>query len=155
MAEYYGTRKVDMKTPDELVQRAAMMGMSLPEEMPTEFDFGQLKDHPMTLKLDIGASSYYSEIASLNTLDNLLQNNRITAVQYLERVPDGHIPGRRKLIEELKQMEAQQAAMAQQQAQPQGGGIIDQNQRPELPQGGGYSALQRKVNEAGTTAGLI
>ena len=155
MAEYYGTRKVDMKTPDELYQRAAMLGMSLPEEMPTEFDFGQLKDHPMTLKLDIGASSYYSEIASLNTLDNLLQNNRITAVQYLERVPDGHIPGRRKLIEELKQMEAQQAAMAQQQAMPQGGGTLDQNQRPELPQGGGYSALQRKINEAGTTAGLI
>jgi hypothetical protein len=155
MAEYYGKRIIDAPIPDELRQRAAEMGMELPEEQPTEFDFSQLKDHPMTLKLDIGASSYYSEIASLNTLDNLLQQKHITAIQYLERVPDGHIPGRRKLIEELKQQMAMQQMIPPEAGGGGGAPSLDQNQAPSIPMGGGYSALQRKINETGTTAGLV
>ena len=153
MSEYYGERMVDVKLPDELRQKAEMVGFELPAEQPTKFDFKQLKDHPMTLKLDIGASSYYSEIASLNTLDNLLQQKFISPVQYLERVPDGHIPGRRKLIEELKM----QTAAMQQPMLSQGGGMqsLDQNLPESIPTGGGYSALQRKINETGTTAGLV
>ena len=57
----------------------------------------------MLLKIEVGASSYYSEIASMQTLDNLLQSGQIDIVQYLERVPDSYVPGRRKLIEEKKQ----------------------------------------------------
>ena len=56
----------------------------------------------MTLKLDVGASSYYSEIAAMQTLDNLLSGGHITALQYLERIPDGYVPARRALINEMK-----------------------------------------------------
>ena len=154
MAEYYGKRTVDVKITDEMAQEAAMAGVELPDEVPAEFDFKQLKNHPMTLKLDVGASSYYSEIASLNTLDNLLQNGHISPLQYLERVPDGYIPGRRKLIDEMRSAMMMQPPMME--AGGMGGGpTLDQGQAPALPTGGGYSALQRKVNEAGTTAGIV
>ena len=113
---------------------------------------------PMHIKLDIGASSYYSEIASIQTLDNMLKMNQIDAIQYLERIPDGYIPGRRELINELK--ERQRSAMEMQSAQPQKSGsgssdVAGNSLKEEIPTGGGYSALQRKVNETGTTAGMV
>ena len=106
----------------------------------------------MTLKLDVGASSYYSEIASMQTLDNLLMNGYITATQYLERIPDGYIPARRALINELKAAQAQ----AMTEAPTGGGGPILQNVgKPEIPTGGGFSDLQRKVLQTGTTEGMV
>lgn len=93
MGEYYGIRTVDGENGQLM-----------------DFDFSTLKDHPMLLKLDVGASSYYSEIASLQTLDKLLEGGHISALQYLERIPDGYIPGRRALIAELQRAENGEAA---------------------------------------------
>lgn len=53
-------------------------------------------------KIDVGASNYWSEIACLNTLDNLLARGQINVIQYLERIPANLIPKRDQLIEELK-----------------------------------------------------
>jgi hypothetical protein len=53
----------------------------------------------------VGASSYWSEISSLNTLDGLLKQNKITTVQYLERLPDGLISEKQKLIDEIRALE--------------------------------------------------
>lgn len=171
MANYYGKRTVDVPSPlvvEDVVAFARQENPTLevPAEVPWEFDFSTLRDMPMALKLDVGASSYYSEIASIQTLDNLLQMNKITILQYLERIPDGYIPERRKLVEELRQQEAQMQAAMQPQAEEAGAPpmgsismpedqITDQNQKMEVPTGGGYSALQRKVNELGTTAGVV
>lgn len=102
MANFYGRRLVDTEPTEQMAQAARQRGESLPETVQTEFDFATLKDHPMVLKLEAGASSYYSEIAAMQTLDNLLKAGHITPVQYLERIPDGYVPGRRKLISELK-----------------------------------------------------
>ena len=66
------------------------------------FDFGSLAELDLSLKLDVGASAYWSEIASMNTLDNLLVRGKIDFEDYLERVPDGYIPGRRELLEKTK-----------------------------------------------------
>ena len=92
----------------------------------------------------------------MNTLDNLLQNQHITALQYLERVPDGYIPGRRALIAEMKRAAIQPPAPPAPIGGPESGDLIAGNEAPmPIPTGGGYSALQRKVNETGTTAGLV
>ena len=161
MGEYYGKRKVDMPPPDQVVQAASFAGMEVPDEVEMEFDYGILKDHPMLLKLDVGASSYYSEIASIQTLDNLLQQGRIDTIQYLERIPDGYIPARRALVAELKRQQAQMAQMQAQMAPPQGGTPEEMltaeqtSEKPEIPTGGGFSALQRKVLETGDTRGMI
>lgn len=161
MGEYYGKRFVDMEPPQEVRDAMQFVGKQPPSEVPMEYDFQALKQMPMAMKLDVGASSYYSEIASIQTLDNLLQLNRITTVQYLERIPDGYIPSRRELIAELKQQEQAQmqaqGAMQQQAGQqlPQGEPVAADEQKPEIPQGGGYSALQRKVNETGETRDVV
>lgn len=154
MAEYYGKRTVDMEPPEKLREAMTFAGTQIPDLIPAEFDFSTLKDHPMKLKLDVGASSYYSEMAAIQTLDNLLQNGHITAVQYLERIPDGNIPARRALISELKAAQAQLPVSLPGQGGP-GEMMTQAEETPELPAGKGYSALQRKINQTGTTAGVI
>ena len=160
MGEYYGKRYVDMTTPEEVRQVYDFIGQDTPAEIPMQFDFSQLKDMPMHIKLDIGASSYYSEIASIQTLDNLLKMGKIDTIQYLERIPDGYIPGRRELINELKEQQRNAMAMQAQMQQgspqnPGGAPVAGDTTKDEIPTGGGYSALQRKVNETGTTAGMV
>lgn len=147
MSVYYGKRLVDTETSEKMGSVFEFAGMDMPDTITEYFDFSTLKDHPMTLKLDVGASSYYSEIASINTLDNLfIQAKAIDIIQYLERIPDGYIPDRRGLIQDIKNAQSQQMAMAQQ--APQGSEPIAMPAEAEaLPQGGGYSALQRKINE--------
>lgn len=160
MGEYYGKRYVDMTTPEEVRQVYDFIGQATPAEIPMQFDFSQLKDMPMHIKLDIGASSYYSEIASIQTLDNLLKMGKIDTIQYLERIPDGYIPGRSELINELKEQQRNAMAMQAQMQQgspqnPGGAPVAGDTTKDEIPTGGGYSALQRKVNETGTTAGMV
>lgn len=160
MGEYYGKRYVDMTTPEEVRQVYDFIGQETPAEIPMQFDFSQLKDMPMHIKLDIGASSYYSEIASIQTLDNLLKMGKIDTIQYLERIPDGYVPGRRELINELKEQQRNAMAMQAQMKQgspqnPGGASVAGDTTKDEIPTGGGYSALQRKVNETGTTAGMV
>ena len=155
MGEYYGKRMVDMPTPENVKQIYAFIGQQAPDEIAMEFDFSILKQHPMILKLDAGASSYYSEIASMNTLDNLLMNGHITILQYLERIPDGYIPARRALISEIMRT-TQQPQTPAMPGQPAGGATnLDLGAKPEIPTGGGFGALQRKVLESGTTEGMV
>lgn len=160
MAEYYGKRLVDISTPPLVREAVEFIGQKAPPTVLMPFDFKTLKDMPMSLKLDVGASSYYSEIASIQTLDNLLRMNKITTLQYLERIPDGYIPARRDLIDQMKEQEAAaaRAAQAAQMGGAQNGGsgpVAGEMEKPEIPVGGGYSALQRKVNETGSTEGMV
>ena len=168
MGEYYGKRYVDVPpTQQELDAVAFAQEMNpdieTPEEVPVLFDFKELKSHPVSIKLDIGASTYYSQIASIQTMDNLLNLGLIDVVDYLERIPDDYIPGRRALLEkkrkELQQqkaMEAQMAGMEMEQP-PMGGGAFgtEQQQKPEVNGGKGYGGLQHAINEAGDTKGLV
>ena len=85
-----------------------------------EFDFSQFKHLWMNIRADVGATSQFSEIAMVQTLDNLRANGTLDVIQYLERIPDKLIPKRAELIEELKTrmgMQAEQLAMQGQSAQ--------------------------------------
>lgn len=140
MIANYGEREVKAPAPD-------LQG--LPVAPPVDvsqtmtFDFSSLRDTPMKLKLDVGASSYFSEMAALQTLDNLLMNSRISTVQYLERLPSYSIPKKESLIEELKR---EQAATIPPKIGV-GTGTAKDNTEPEIPTTAGYSSLQRKVAE--------
>lgn len=158
MAFYYGKRLVDMTPPPELVQTFQLVGQEVPSTVQVEFDFDLLQDLPMSLKLDVGASSYYSEIAAMQTLDNLLMNKQIDVVQYLERIPDGNIPRRRALIDELKQrMQAAQQPEVPTDAAAAGGGegMNTAGVPMDIPGGRGYGGLQRAINRSGSTEGLV
>ena len=153
MGAAYGMRLVDMEPPEELREAFAFIGREAPGQIGMPFDFRILKEHPMTLKLDVGASSYYSEIAAMQTLDNLLTGGHITALKYLERIPDGYIPARQALSNELTTARDQGG---QTPAPGKGGGpVIGGLGMPDIPTGGGFAGLQRKVLQTGTTEGLV
>lgn len=153
MAAYYGKRKVQVSMPDVGSDILAFAGKD-PEELETVlFDYGILNDMPMALKLDVGASSYWSEMASVQTLDNLLMQDKITIEEYLERIPDGYIPKRQELIASRKQAAQQQMMQPEGQSAggtPETGALVDFGQKTPIRGGGGFGDLQRKVMQTGT-----
>lgn len=153
MAAYYGKRKVQVSMSDVGADILAFAGKD-PEELETVlFDYGILNDMPMALKLDVGASSYWSEMASVQTLDNLLMQDKITIEEYLERIPDGYIPKRQELIASRKQAAQQQMMQPEEQSTggtPETGALVDLGRKTPIRGGGGFGDLQRKVMQTGT-----
>ena len=144
MAAYYGIRPVDIPAAvavgDEIAQFAnANVGM-----MQQEFDFAQLEDCPMTIGLDVGASSYWSEVASMQTLENLLQLGLITVADFLERIPDGYVAKRQELLDKYKQKEM--ASLMPDVAPESDEDVIAQDDTAaEIPETSGNSELQREI----------
>jgi hypothetical protein len=99
MANKYGLRPVVIENTDGIRQLV-------------NFDFSSLKNMDLKTNIDVGEASYWNEIMQSQSLDNLLANERINFLQYLERVPNSAIPKKAELIADIKQ-EAQE-----QQAQP-------------------------------------
>lgn len=139
MAEYYGERYVEVRNPYDT------------QKVVISFDFSMLKKIPCTVDLDAGAASYWSEIAAMQTLDNLLMQGKISTVEYLKRLPSGQITDRETLIATMEQEQRMQIA-AMGMAPPASGeeeaGATD-TATPPLRGGAGYGALQRKINETG------
>lgn len=61
-------------------------------------DFSALREYNIKLKIDVGASSIYDEMANQETLDNLLANQHIDFVEWLKRAND-HIPLKDELLQ--------------------------------------------------------
>lgn len=145
MRVYYGQRYVQVKmfTKDQMTNQP--LGMTMEEQdVNTLFDFSILDQIPLSLKLDVGASSYWSEIAAVQTLDNLLMQDKINLDDYLERIPDGYVSKKQELIDKLRG--------ARQTQQNQGGAagpLLDTNQPIPVEGGSGYGQLQRALNTTG------
>ena len=67
-----------------------------------EFDFSIFKHLWLNVSVDVGATTYYSEIAAVQTLDNLRRDGTLSIIEYLERMPDKLITRKQELIESLK-----------------------------------------------------
>ena len=94
MAGYYGVRAVEVDPARGGARRAARLrrrraAAERGGTLVAAIRLCQLRDIPMLLKLEAGASAYWSEIASAQTLDNLLAAGQIG----LSRVSRAH-PGR-------------------------------------------------------------
>ena len=98
MGTYYGIRPVVVTGPNN--ERTVEM-----------FDFGQLKDMWLNIKTDVGNASYFSEVASVQTLDNLLNNGFIEFAEYLKRIPDEIIPNKQELITSIEQNDMYKQAL--------------------------------------------
>jgi hypothetical protein len=98
MGTYYGVRPVvvDVGGQKQLV----------------EYDFSKFKNMWLNVRADVGESSYWSEIASLSTMDKLLEGQYIEFIDYLERVPDEYIPQKQELISKIKENMMAQQQMA-------------------------------------------
>lgn len=143
MRAFYGKRVVEMKG----LENATEQPFGIPLDDMTflqEFDFSTLKDFPTAVRTDVGASSYWSEIASMQTLDNLLMQGKIGLVEYLERVPSGYVSKRQELLDWAKQ----QQTMSQMAQMPP---MQQEQSADELPirTGAGNGALQRAITEGG------
>lgn len=152
MGEYYGVRKVERPVSENLPPEVlAFVGTAPDAVTPLDFDFSVLKDYPMSLKLDVGASSYWSEIASMQTLDNLLMQGQIDIVDYLERLPDGYVMKKQELIEKIKSriqgMPGNAQGMAQVADSGPVAGMPGDAELPQIPLTAGNSELQRKITQ--------
>ena len=144
MSVRYGTRMVettlDMGKPGE-----QPLGMELPAQTFLQpFDFSTLKEVQLSIKQDVGASSYWSEMASMQTMDNLLMNHMITPKQYIERLPMGYITKKQELLDDLMAAQTTAPAVGE-------GGDITETTSAQMPVegGSGNGALQRKLNQEG------
>lgn len=115
MAGYYGVRMVQIDPSDEVPSEVAAfaapaLAVNAEGFATVPFDFASLADIPMLLKLEAGASAYWSEVASAQTLDNLLAAGQIDIIEYLERVPDEYVTDRQGLIKAIQARTAHTAA---------------------------------------------
>ncbi len=114
MGTYYGKRPiVREKTVEEPVLGADGQQLIDPftgkpantkvsRRVVEEFDFSVFKHLWLNISVDVGATTYYSEIAMVQTLDNLRRDGTLNIIEYLERMPDKLITRKQELIESLK-----------------------------------------------------
>jgi hypothetical protein len=135
MGTYYGRRPlVREKDFDEVItdpsgapmldpMTGQMQIRKVKHKVMEEFDFSQFKHLWFNTRVDVGATSYYSELATVQTLDNLRQDGTLDVIDYLERVPDKYIPRKDELIEKLQQFQAMNSQA--QQPSPEAPGVGD------------------------------
>ena len=131
MGTYYGRRPMvrertfrePVTGPDGLPQLnpdGTMAMETVTRRVVESYDFSRFKELWLAMRVDVGASSCFSEIAMTQTLDNLRANGTLDVIQYLERLPDKLIPRKAELVEELKKA----GQLPQEQAQGQEPGPI-------------------------------
>lgn len=148
MSVRYGTRMVEVSMDmDEAGEQP--LGMNIPAQTFTRpFDFSILKKIPLTIEQEVGASSYWSEMAAMQTLDNLLMNKLITLKQYIERLPEGYINKKQELLAELSAASAQPQNMI---PADTGTNMSVETTSENIPvqSGSGNGSLQRAINREG------
>lgn len=70
------------------------------------FEAERYRDLLISVRVDVGASSLWSEAQSVQTLDNLFDRQVIDVMQYLTRLPKGTVPNLGELIRELEKSRA-------------------------------------------------
>ena len=125
MGTYYGERPVvrDREMDEPVLDEAGnpqldpMTGKMVTQQVTRRviepFDFKQFKHLWFNVRVDVGPTTYFSEIAMVQTLDNLRREGTLDIIDYLERIPDKLIPKKAELVTELKRRaQAQQMAAA-------------------------------------------
>lgn len=87
-----------------------MMTNKVVRRVLVNYDFSKFKKLWFNVRVNAGATTYYSEIAMVQTLDNLRRDGTLEVIDYLERIPDKLIPRKAELIQNLRLRMAQQVA---------------------------------------------
>ena len=152
MGTYYGKRPVivDREFEDPVTDATGapvidpmtglMQTQKFVRRVVEEFDFDQFKHLWLNLRVDVGATTYFSEIAMTQTLDNLRRDGTLDVIQYLERIPDKLIPKKQELIDELRGRIAEGT-----QANAAAGAAIPEPGSPVAPTQGGELDAAKKV----------
>jgi hypothetical protein len=111
---YYGNRPVvrdrDFEEPvmdaagmPQLDPMTGQMQMTkVTRRVLEDYDFSKFKNLWFNVRVNAGATTYYSELAMVQTLDNLRHDGLLEALDYLERIPDKYIPRKAELIQDLR-----------------------------------------------------
>ena len=120
MRAFYGKRTVMMNSTvvDEYGNEQSKL-------QPTQFDFSSLDELQMTMRVDVGASSLYSEQLQVQTASNLFTTGIIDdpakLAIYLKIMPDKYIPNKQILQQYCEELLKQTMAATMPQASPTGG----------------------------------
>lgn len=88
-------------------------------KIETEFDFSAIDPEELSLNVNIGDATRWSEITAIQTADALFKKGIITdAITYLESLPKGYVRNETEIIKRLEEQKAmqEQLLMAQQAA---------------------------------------
>ena len=131
MGTYYGkrpivrTRRFEVPSTDAaanlpVMNRYTGLLKTVTEErrVMENYDFTRLKHLWLGVRVDVGASTAYSEIAMTKTLDNLRAAGILDVIEYLERIPDKLVPQKQKLLQQLRTEQAQEDGILAGQALP-------------------------------------
>ena len=120
MGTYYGVRTVikDRSVEEPLkdgqgvpvIENGRMKTALVTRRVAEVYDFSQFKKLWFNVRVNAGATTYYSEIAMVQTLDNLRRDGTLEIIDYLERIPDKLIPRKAELVQEMKKREKQCSA---------------------------------------------
>jgi len=125
MGTYYGERPV-VTTKEEQVESvdpATGMPTTITKrgKVVELYNFRKFKDLWLNVRADVGASTYWSRIAMVQTLDNLKMNGVLDTIDYLERMPEEYVPRKEELLSKLRgQVEQQTASGMTPLADPEG-----------------------------------
>lgn len=113
--------------------------------MSGQYNSDGMADILLQCKVDVGPSSYWSELAGLRSLDNLLSAGHINKLQYFERISKMNIiPDVQGLIKDAQaEMESMAAQAQQQQAMQQGQMAQQQGMEQEQMMQDGKAKEQR------------
>lgn len=150
MGTYYGERPIVMSKSMETAVEDQSSGMPVMNQytgtMKTvtenrrvmqSYDFSRLKKIWLNIRVDVGAATAYSEIAMMQTLDNMREAGIIDAIDWLERTPDKMIPRKQDLLQKLR------AALSKQDGTPAGQALPDSQISAQT------EAIQQQINSNG------
>lgn len=120
------------------------------------FDFSTLSDYVLEFNVDIGTAAYWSEMTSIQSLDNLFAKQLVDPVTYLESVPSSAIPNKAKIVEKAKESmnKSEEAAAGpgadamMEGAGMQGAEMDMQGGQAPMDAGGGAGAGEINIDEA-------
>lgn len=98
MRACYGTRKITITESDPFTGN--------PIERIQEFDFSELTDENVKIRVDVGAATYWSETMQVQTLNNIftsgIMENAETFELFLDVMPSKYVPNKQKLLNYAK-----------------------------------------------------
>lgn len=100
MCAYYGVRTVRKRVTNPETGEERIDDVRV--------NFAELRGLDLRLEVEVGASSYWSELTQATTLSNLFSANAISLPVYLKHLPDGALAQKNSILDEV--MEEQRAA---------------------------------------------